>query len=284
MNLQSFIINRKVVGGRWSVVSLLQVVVCCSLFTVFLNAQKFAVISPAKTEVADKISSELTDKLNSLDSDLVATAFQSTTYENIFNLTTSEAKTIGSVIGSDYFVLVKADNFRRSSFVKGDYFEGFAAIYVVSSRTGNLLFWKLYSFEDKTPDAANKKLFASVNTIVTEINDNSKGKQIDKPNVLELPENDNKYRPPAPFKRLKPEYTEIASLFLVAATVDIEVDLDEKGKVTRTEIVRWAGFGLDESVNEAVRKMNWRPATKDGKALPIRVLLRYNFKKLEKAE
>jgi hypothetical protein len=214
------------------VVGLMQFVVCCSSFYFVVNAQKIAVISPVKTEVADKISSE----------------FETTNYENIFNLTTSEAKTIGSVIGCDFFVLVKADNFRRSSFTKGDYFESFAAIYVVSSRTGNLLFWKLYTFEDKTTDTANKKLFSSVNKIVTEINDNSKGKQIDKPNVLELPENDNKYRPPAPFKRLKPEYTEIASLFLVAATIDIEVDLDEKGKITRTEIVRWAGFGLENEL------------------------------------
>jgi hypothetical protein len=273
MNLQSFITIR-VAFGLWLLIFGFE-----SAYT-----QKFAIISPAKSEVADQISSELTEKLKSLDSDLVKTAFQSTSYENIFNLTTSEAKTIGSVIGCDFFVIVKADNFRRSSFGKGDYFESFTAIYVVSSRTGNLMFWKLYSVEDKNSDTANKKLFASVNTIVTEINDNSKSKQIEKPNVLELPENNDKYRSPAPFKRLKPEYTEIASLFLIAATIDIEVDLDVKGNVTRTEIVRWAGFGLDESVNETVRKMNWRPATKDGKALPIRVLLRYNFKKLEKAD
>jgi hypothetical protein len=52
----------------------------------------------------------------------------------------------------------------------------------------------------------------------------------------------------------------------------------------RTQIVRWAGYGLDEAVTETVRRMNWRPATRGGKALPIRVLLRYNFKKIEKEE
>jgi TonB family protein len=273
MNWQSFIIVR-LLFGLWLLVF--------GLNSAF--AQKFAVIAPENTFVSSKLSSELTEKLHALDSDLVTTAFRSASIEKIFNLSTTEAKTIGSAIGCDYFVLVKADNFRRSSFNKGDYFESFAAIYLVDSRTGNLLFWKLYSFEDKDPETANKKLFASVNIIVTEINDNSKGKETDKPSVSEMPENDNRYRPPAPYKRLKPEYTEIASLYLVSATIDIEVDLDEKGNITRAEIVRWAGFGLDESVLETVKKMNWRPATKDGKALPIRVLLRYNFKKLEKAE
>ena len=81
-----------------------------------------------------------------------------------------------------------------------------------------------------------------------------------------------------------PPYTALANLYRVTATVDIEVDFDESGVVSHTEIVRWAGFGLDEAVAETVRKMNWRPALKNGKAIPIRVLLRYNFKKIEKEE
>ncbi len=56
---------------------------------------------------------------------------------------------------------------------------------------------------------------------------------------------------------------------------------DENGKILKVETARWAGFGLDEAVAENVRQMNWRPATRNGKALPIRVLLRYNFKKIE---
>jgi hypothetical protein len=51
-----------------------------------------------------------------------------------------------------------------------------------------------------------------------------------------------------------------------------------------SKIVRWAGFGLEEAVERAVRSMNWRPAMRNGKALPMRVLLRYNFRKVEKDE
>ncbi len=273
MKLLCFIIS-KLVFGIWFLGFNFQ-----SVFS-----QKIAVISPQNNSVSENISSQLSTKLNSLDSDLVANAFRSTTYENIFNLSNSEAKLIGETIGCEFFVILKADNYKRSSFTKNNYFESFAAIYLVNSRTGHLIYWKLYNFEDAKIEISNEKLFAAVNTIVIEIKDNLKSEKFDKPIIEELPEDDKNYRSPLPFKRIKPFYTEVASLFLVSATVDIEIDLDEKGKITRTEIVRWAGFGLDESVTETVKKMNWRPAMKNGKTLPIRVLLRYNFKKIEKNE
>ena len=82
-------------------------------------------------------------------------------------------------------------------------------------------------------------------------------------------------------ERISPEYTAIADFYNVEATVDISVDIDSDGKILHTEIVRWAGYALDESVTEAVRKMNWRPAERKGKFLPMRILLRYNFKDIE---
>ena len=39
---------------------------------------------------------------------------------------------------------------------------------------------------------------------------------------------------------------------------------------------------LDESVDKTVRAMNWRPAERNGKSLPMRFLVRYNFKKIDK--
>ena len=246
--------------------------------------QKLAIITPEKSLISEKITSELSDKLNSLDSDLVKSAFQSTTYENIFNLTTNEAKIIGAAIGCDYFVLLKAETIQRNSFEKGEYFESYTVIYVVNSKSGHLVFWKIYSFEDKKSEISEQKLVGGINSITSEVKNNLKDKKFEKPNIAEFAEDDNLLRSPLPYKRIKPAYTTLANLYSIAATVDIEVDLNEKGEIIRTEIVRWAGFGLDESVIETVKKMNWRPALKDGKALPIRVLLRYNFKKAEKPE
>lgn len=104
--------------------------------------------------------------------------------------------------------------------------------------------------------------------------------------IEEVPEGNSpeakNFRSPVPFRRIKPEYTAEAAFYDVAATVDIVVDLDASGRILRTRIVRWAGYGLDESVEKTVRAMNWLPATRNGKSLPIRFLLRYNFKKMEK--
>jgi TonB family protein len=106
-----------------------------------------------------------------------------------------------------------------------------------------------------------------------------------RPLLMEVPEPGSPaskgFRPPVPYRRIKPEYTRLAYLYDVTATVDVEVDLDDSGRITRTEIKRWAGFGLDESVINAVKAMNWMPATRGGKPLPMRILLRYNFKKID---
>jgi TonB family protein len=90
------------------------------------------------------------------------------------------------------------------------------------------------------------------------------------------------FRAPVPYRRLKPAYTRTAYLYDITATVEATVDLDEKGQITNLAITRWAGYELDESVEKAVRSMNWRPAERSGKSLPIRFLLRYNFKKIDK--
>ncbi len=105
------------------------------------------------------------------------------------------------------------------------------------------------------------------------------------PTPEELPDENSpeakNFRTPLPYRRLSPEYTAMANLYDITATVDSLVDLDENGKITRIEITRWAGYGLDESVAATIRKMQWRAAERNGKQLPIRVLLRYNFKKID---
>ena len=89
----------------------------------------------------------------------------------------------------------------------------------------------------------------------------------------------NGTRPPRPFRRVKPEYTKAAALTEVEAIVDALVDIDEKGEVGRIEIARWAGYGLDQSVIDTVKQLHFFPAMRNGVAIPMRVLLRYNFRK-----
>lgn len=273
-----------------------------SLFIVFfgfppqLPAQKLATLTAEKTPLTEKFAEAIHDSLKSklvvLDSSLSETAFISVTIENAFNMTASEAKRIAAVVGCDYFLMIRTGSLRRSSFEKAEYYEAFSVLYLVSGRTGRLVFWDLRSLESDSTIEAEKLLLRSAEDVSIKI----AGKMMEAFNVekaekpgtyieevpLNNSANDKTFRPPMPYKRIKPEYTRTAYLYDAKGTVDISVDIDQNGAVKGTEIVRWAGYGLDEAVIEAVRKMNWRPAERGGKTLPMRVLLRYNFTKIEK--
>ena len=90
---------------------------------------------------------------------------------------------------------------------------------------------------------------------------------------------DKEVRAPRAFRRLKPPYPETAARAEAEATVDALVDIDARGEVGRVEIVRWAGYGLDQSVVDTVKQMHFFPAMRNSVAIPMRVLLRYNFRK-----
>jgi TonB family protein len=259
---------------------------------------KIAVLVPEKNAqnqtFAEKLGNSLSKNFKILDASLSEAAFRSAKYEKPFNLSREESKNIGAAIGCDYFLLVKGETLRRYSFSKKEFYESYAGVYAVSSRSGRLIFWRLTNSEAETAELAERKLFDSMNDLSAEISDNltiaSKEELDEKPaaKLEELPAENSpeakNFRPPLPYKRIRPEYTKIANLYSVEATVDAEIDVDENGKILNIEIVRWAGFGLDESVTETIRKMQWRAASRDGKNLPLRVLLRYNFKKIDNDE
>ncbi len=298
MRSASFTIKTRVSSGKvnvehnWS--RYLFVCLLLFIFTVSLDAQIVAVLEPNAGPVstlAPKLTDELSAQLDTLDQSLVAAAFNASKHSDPYNMTSDEAKIAGSAIGCDFLVLIKTGNLRRTSFERPEYYESFAAIYVVGSRTGRLVYWTIRNAERKTLAEANADLLALIPSIARDLA--AKIRETQKPEILE-PRPLNIAEPPLPgtpdakgfvepnpYRRIKPEYSATAYLYNVTAIVELLVDLDAAGSVTRTEIVRWAGFGLDESVEKAVRSMNWRPAERDKRTLPIRVLLRYNFKKAE---
>lgn len=279
--------------------------ICVNLWLFFFafssnawSQSKIAVLVPEKNVLsqsfAEKLETSIAGNFKIINASLSDVAFRAGNYEQPFNLSLAEAKNIGAAIGCNYFLLVKAESLRRYSFEKKEFFESYAAVYAVSSRTGRLVFWKLVNGEAETAEKSEKKLFESVNPLSAEVSDKIKLSaklETGEKSVLKLeelpaensPEAKN-FRPPLPYRRIKPEYTKIANLYSVEATVDAETEVDENGKILKIEIVRWAGYGLDESVVETINRMQWRAASRDGKNLPIRVLLRYNFKKIEKDE
>lgn len=266
-----------------------------------LFGQRLAVIGPGQEAENGKYAIILSEGLRSVgfrvvDDGAALSAFGATEIRTPFNLTSSEAVQIGAAIGCDYFLLIKAETQRRSSFQKSTYYEATAAVFIVSSRTGYLVKWLLLAKQADTPKDAYEQLILATPGYITDVKamitdayerelKNSSAPVTTSAKIEELndaDQPDKSLRPPIPYKRIRPDYTPQAYLFSVTATVDAEVDIDADGKILRLDIVRWAGYGLDESVTEAIRSMNWRPAERNGKTLPMRVLLRYNFKKIEK--
>ena len=277
----------------WFSFSLACVFSACLLATT-VPGQRVAILTPHKNagdiEYAQQLEESIAAPIRILDNAQTDTAFRSVEIGDVFNMNVAEAKSAAAVMGCDFFLLIRTGAQRRSSFSKPDYYEAFAAHYLVSGRTGALLSWFLKSLEADDPDKAERMLDASVSDTAKDIAEKIKAANLEElhpPASIQIetvPDDGSpaavNLKPPIPYRRIKPEYTPTAFLYDVRATIDIEADIDVDGKIIATRIVRWAGFGLEGSVEKAVRQMNWRPAMRNGKALPMRVLLRYNFTKV----
>jgi len=258
-------------------------------------AQSVAFLAPEKTGPAAAYAERLTGSfpaaVKTLDISMAASAYDAVAAAQPFNMSAAEAMTAGSSIGCDFLIIIKAAVLRRTSFEKPEYYEAFAASFVVRSSDGQLVHFHLARTEASTPAAAEAALLNSAPAAADEIRPQIDAAAKYRPPaaaapIAELPREGTPesvgFRPPVPYRRIKPEYTSIAGRFDIAATVDVEMDLAADGTILKADVVRWAGFGLDGSALAAVRSMKWRPAEHSGRTLPVRVLLRYNFKKTEK--
>jgi len=263
------------------------------ILTIAAHGQRLAILTPDKTpkDIAytEELATRFPPAVRLIDHDQSDAAFRSVTLDNAFNMTTREARSVASVIGCDAFVVVRSAVLRRSSLSRPSFFEAYAVHYLVDGRSGELLTWRLKTFDGDSEQKSESALIASVGETAREISlrittrpsVNDESVQIETVPDEGTPAAAN-LKTPIPYKRIKPAYTSMAYLYDVKATVDVEVDVAESGAILAIKTVRWAGYGLDESVETAVRTMNWRPAFRDGKPLPMRVLLRYNFTKVDK--
>ncbi|MBX3298150.1 MAG: TonB family protein [Acidobacteria bacterium] len=247
--------------------------------------------SPHSLSAADRISS-LANDFDLVDRDLAAAAFRSFDEKAPFNMTAERARSIGEAIGCDILILVDSESVRRSSSSRESYYEAYASIFTVGIRDGLLLNWTKLSGLGDLPDEAEASLSRQIGSETPSILKKALS-VINFPiePVLDIAEFSAEnsaaqkgLRPPAPYRRIKPKYTDAAFLNGIEATVEATVDIDAEGRILRLVITRWAGYGLDSAVEQAVREMNWMPASRGGKALPMRVLLRYNFKKPDKSQ
>ena len=264
-----------------------------------------AVLDFGDTQTARRAVDKLSLALSS-DSSLLITdreesraAAKGAGYAGSLNMTLQEARDLGGAIGTDFYLTGDAQTLRRSPSTGAVYYEAYASVFIVSSRTGRLVLWDRPSFEAASPDEAEKSLlkelsergarYAKAISAARETERNERAQRLERvaaviPIIEDAPEDEKAaaregIRLPLPYNRLRPAYPETAARAEAEATVDVQLEIDAGGEVSRVEIVRWAGFGLDEATISTVRQLHFRPARRDGVAVPMRVLLRYNFRR-----
>jgi len=267
---------------------------------------RVAVLDLGDTQTAARVVEKLTQTIVSgerefqlIDPDQTRAAVRGSDYRGSLNMNVEDARDLGAAIDCDFFFTGEAQTLRRSASDNPVYYQSYAAIYLVSARTGKLVLWQRASASQGKPEDAEKLLLAEVFTLGESQRQSMRSalreESAERAHAIETgapvldemseedPLNTTGTHPPRPYRRLKPIYPEIAAQSEIEATVDVLIDVDEKGEVGRVEIARWAGYGLDKSVLTTVKQLHFFPAMRDGLAVPMRVLLRYNFRKPPKS-
>ena len=254
--------------------------------------------------VARQAAETLRDRLRSsgelsvADADMSRAAAKGIGYSGSLNLSASEARDLGAALATEFYIIGDAQTLRRSSFQAPVYYEAYCSIFLVSARTGRLIFWDRPSFENAEATRAEALLSQHISgevftrRLIAGIRKAHEDEQVQRASlpaaaeaVIEEAPEDEKIaevqgiRLPRPYRRLRPNYPETAARAEAEATVDVVVDVGADGEVGEVQIVRWGGFGLDESTVATVRQLHFFPAMKNGTPIPMRVLLRYNFRK-----
>jgi TonB family protein len=248
---------------------------------------------------AEKLRTYLKSKseLGVADADWARSAALGIGYTGSLNLSLSEARDLGAALATDFYIIGDAQTLRRSSFKRPLYYEAYCSVFLVSSRTGRLLAWDRPAFDADEATSAASLLSqhlsseAFVFRLLVALRRANEDERVQRtiippftPVIEEAPDDEKVadaqgLRLPRPYRRLRPEYPQSAARAEAEATVDVLVDVGADGEVSEVQVVRWAGFGLDEATVATVRQMHFFPAMKNGTAIPLRVLLRYNFRK-----
>jgi TonB family protein len=284
-------------------ISVICVLLICAADSFASAKTSVSVVDFGQTEFAQTVAEKFRARLRATgeflvaDRDLSRSAAMGVGYAGSLNLTVKEARDLGAALASEFYFLGDAQILRRSSSTRNVYFEAYCSIFLVNSRTGSLLVSERPVFDGDNAVKVLQELYYHVEheltpRLVVAIRRSAEDEQLQRtvlvsyagPVIEEAPDDEktaevNGLRLPRPYKRLRPEYPERAAQAEVEATVDVLVDVGADGEVGGVYIVRWAGFGLDEAAAATVKQMHFFPAMRKGTAIPMRVLLRYNFRK-----
>jgi len=220
-------------------------------------------------------------------------------YEGSLNMSTEEARRLGSAIGCDFFIVGKAETITRSTRAKESHQEALLAVMIVDGRGGTLAVFDLLTAQaessEKAVAALSRTLAARATGYVDQMtkfrasresfsSPGSTAPAAETERIEDMPLERSPqavgFEPPEFLSRAKPEYTAEAERADVSATVEVMVVLRSSGQIGEATIIRWAGFGLEESALRAIRQLKFNPATRNGQPISVRALIRYNFRRI----
>ncbi|MBX7223229.1 MAG: energy transducer TonB [Blastocatellia bacterium] len=209
-----------------------------------------------------------------------------------FNPRLDEARALGAALGCDFYLLGRVSAGPKSGADRTSYHEIRLDVFWVDTRTGALVKWEAVTVTAPTVEPAVTQICETVRKAVAgaipllqgyrkEQTTGGTGSAIE-PEVLDLRSGQIPTGVAIPVftKRPRPELTEAAKDAQIEATVETELVFGADGKTDRVQVVRWAGYGLEDAVQKAIAGYGFNPATRDGKPVSVRVLVDYHFRRV----
>jgi TonB family protein len=232
-------------------------------------------------------------RIRLLDPAQINPAVAASGYGGSINLTTEEAKHLGAAIGCDFFVIGKTDSATRSERAGEAHEETFFGVLIVDGRSGALTLFdfilqKAANRQDAEREAAQRlgrQIGRYIELLVASRAVRTTPMTSDGEVVEDLPDAESAagagFKAPEFLNRVKPEFTDPADRADINATVEARVVLRASGEMGDIEIIRWAGFGLDEAAIRAIRQLKFKPASRNGQPISTRAVIRYNFRRVD---
>jgi TonB family protein len=84
--------------------------------------------------------------------------------------------------------------------------------------------------------------------------------------------------PPVPTVHTAPPYSEKARMVRHQGAVVLRIVVNAQGEVEQASVVKSLGLGLDQAALRTVRTWKFRPATRNGVPVPVRVMVEISFR------
>jgi TonB family protein len=235
-----------------------------------------------------------------IDHSMIQPALTGFGYDGSINMGKDEARRLGAVISCDFFIIGKAEALTRSARENESHEEAFAGVIIIDGRTGALAVFDFISEKAVTRERAlnavasalgerasgyiDRMIQARKRGLLPASNDPANSGSTGAEFFEDMPDEDSPraagFTPPQFLGRVKPNYTSEAEQADITATVEVMVMFRSNGEVGGIETTRWAGFGLEDSAERAIRQLKFKPATRDGKPVGVRAMIRYNFRRV----